>query len=53
LGGAGPDDRAEGTAATVAIAVMNGADAVRVHDVRAMARVVRMCDAVAGRQDYD
>lgn len=53
LGGAGPEDRAEGTAATVAIAVMNGADAVRVHDVRAMARVVRMCDAVAGRTGHE
>jgi dihydropteroate synthase len=48
LNDGGPDDRMEGTAATVAIAVMNGASAVRVHDVRAMARVVRMCDAVRG-----
>ncbi len=42
------DDRLEGTAATVAIAVWNGADAVRVHDVKAMARVARMSDAVRG-----
>jgi dihydropteroate synthase len=49
LGDAPADDRFEGTAATVAIAVMNGADMVRVHDVRAMARVARMCDAVMGR----
>lgn len=41
-----PDDRLEGTAATVAAAIMNGADIVRVHDVRAMARVARMCDAI-------
>lgn len=40
------DDRMEGTAATVAVAVWNGADAVRVHDVRAMARVVRMVNAI-------
>ncbi len=53
LGDAGPDDRMEGTAATVAIAVMNGADAVRVHDVRAMARVARMCDAVRGGGPYE
>ncbi len=53
LGGAEPNDRAEGTAASVAIAVMNGADAVRVHDVRAMARVVRVCDTVAGRREYE
>lgn len=36
----------EGTAATVVIAIANGADLVRVHDVRAMARVVRMTDAI-------
>ena len=40
------DDRAEGTAATVALSIAQGADIVRVHDVRAMARVARMTDAV-------
>lgn len=40
-------ERSEGTAATVAAAVLRGADAVRVHDVRAMARVVRMSEAIA------
>lgn len=39
-------ERLEGTAATVAIGIVNGADAVRVHDVKAMARVARMTDAV-------
>lgn len=39
-------DRLEGTAATVALAIAGGADIVRVHDVRAMARVARMTDAV-------
>lgn len=39
-------ERFEGTAATVALAVANGADAVRVHDVRAMRRVSAMSDAV-------
>jgi len=39
-------DRLEGTAATVALAIAAGADIVRVHDVRAMARVARMADAV-------
>jgi dihydropteroate synthase len=43
------DQRLEGTAATVAVAVIHGADAVRVHDVRAMARVARMTDAILGR----
>jgi dihydropteroate synthase len=36
----------EGTAATIVIAIANGADFVRVHDVRAMARVARMTDAI-------
>jgi dihydropteroate synthase len=40
------DERVEGTAATVALAVAGGADVVRVHDMRAMARVARMSDAV-------
>jgi len=40
-------ERVEGTAATVAVAIMHGADAVRVHDVRAMVRVARMTDAIA------
>lgn len=39
-------DRLEGTAATVALAIEGGADIVRVHDVKAMARVARMADAV-------
>ncbi len=43
------DQRMEGTAATVAIAIANGAAAVRVHDVKTMARVARMCDAILGR----
>ena len=40
------EDRLEGTAATVAIAIAHGADIVRVHDVRAMRRVARMTDAI-------
>ena len=39
-------DRIEGTAATVALAIAAGADMVRIHDVLAMARVARMTDAV-------
>ena len=41
-----PERRVEGTAATVAIAIAGGADMVRVHDVREMARVCRMTDAI-------
>ena len=41
-----PEDRIFGTAATCAIAIHNGADIIRVHDVREMAQVARMTDAV-------
>lgn len=40
------EERLEGTAATMALAVASGADIVRVHDVKAMSRIVRMSDAV-------
>jgi dihydropteroate synthase len=39
-------DRMEGTAATIVVAIANGADFVRVHDVLAMGRVARMTDAI-------
>jgi dihydropteroate synthase len=42
-----PAERVEGTAGTVAWCAANGVDVVRVHDVRAMARVVRVVDAIA------
>ena len=41
-----PEQRLEGTAATVALAIASGADIVRVHDVREMVRVCRMTDAI-------
>ena len=41
-----PDQRLEGTAATVALGIANGADIVRVHDVLQMVRVSRMTDAI-------
>ncbi len=44
--GTGVEERLEGTAATVAAAIMQGASVIRVHDVRAMARVARMMDAL-------
>ncbi len=46
LGDLPPEERLEGTAATVALSIANGADIVRVHDVKAMARVAKMTDAV-------
>lgn len=45
-------ERLEGTAATCAVAVMNGAHICRVHDVLAMSRVVRIVDAVMGKGGY-
>lgn len=44
-----PAERIWGTAATVALAVANGADIVRVHDAREMVQVVRMTDAIVRR----
>jgi len=41
-----PDQRLEGTAASVAVGITRGADIVRVHDVEAMLRVARMTDAL-------
>jgi len=41
-----PDSRETGTMATVAVAVMNGADIVRVHNVKAAKETVRMIDAI-------
>ncbi len=40
-----PDQRVEGTAAAVAVAIARGADIVRVHDVEQLARVAKMTDA--------
>ena len=46
LGTDDPNDRKEGTAATVALSIAAGAAAVRVHDVREMARVAKVSDAI-------
>jgi dihydropteroate synthase len=46
LGGVGAAERLEGTAAAVAISIIKGANIVRVHDVREMAKVVRVADAI-------
>ncbi len=40
------DQRLEGTAATVSVGITRGADIVRVHDVKEMARVAKMTDAI-------
>lgn len=46
LGDLPVEERIEGTAATVAISIANGADVVRVHDVGQMKRVAAMTDAI-------
>ena len=40
------NQRVEGTAATIAVSIANGADIVRVHDVKQMVRVCKMTDAI-------
>jgi dihydropteroate synthase len=40
------EERLEGTAAAVAVAIWQGAHIIRVHDVQAMVRVARMTDAI-------
>lgn len=46
LGGLPPEERIEATAAAVTAGVLAGADWVRVHDVKAMVRVVKIADAI-------
>ncbi len=46
LGDAPVEDRLFGTAASVALAIANGADIVRVHDVREMKQVALVTDAI-------
>ncbi len=43
------DERLEGTAASLVMGIDRGAEIVRVHDVKEMARVVKMTDALLGR----
>lgn len=40
------DQRVEGTAAAISVGITRGADIIRVHDVKEMARVARMTDAI-------
>jgi dihydropteroate synthase len=46
LTGGEPRERVEGTAATVAAAIINGCNIVRVHDVAAMKKVASVADAI-------
>jgi dihydropteroate synthase len=40
------DQRVEGTAATISVGITRGADIIRVHDVKEMARVAKMTDSI-------
>ena len=44
--GGEPRERTEGTAAAVAVAIVNGSSVIRVHDVAAMKKVAAMTDAI-------
>ncbi|RMF87239.1 MAG: dihydropteroate synthase [Nitrospinota bacterium] len=46
------EDRLEGTAAVVAYGVTQGVDILRVHEVKAMRRVVRMVEAILQGEEY-
>ena len=46
LGNVSGTDRLEGTSAAVAISIMNGANIIRVHDIKEMVRVARVADAI-------
>ena len=46
LGNVSETDRLEGTSAAVAISIMNGANIIRVHDIKEMVRVARVADAI-------
>ncbi|MEI6186713.1 MAG: dihydropteroate synthase, partial [Dehalococcoidia bacterium] len=49
VAGASAEERALGTAASIAIGISRGADMVRVHDVGQMKLICRMSDAIMGR----
>ncbi len=53
LGGLPPEERLEGTAATLAIATMAGARIFRVHDVKSMKRVVWVAEAIRKEKSLD
>jgi len=46
LTGGKPEERQEGTAASVTASILNGCNIIRVHDVAAMKKVTAVADAV-------
>ena len=53
LGGVPPDERVEGMGATIAWGIMHGAQIVRVHDVKEMARIAKMTDVMMRRSFHE
>ena len=52
LGISDPDDRLAGTLATCAVAIMKGANIMRVHDVREAVQLSRMVDSVSREKGF-
>ena len=52
LGDVPVTERLEGTAAAVAISIMNGANIIRAHDVKEMLKVAKVADAVKREKIY-
>ncbi|KMY48178.1 dihydropteroate synthase [Peribacillus loiseleuriae] len=47
-----PNERMEGTAATICFGIQQGCQMIRVHDVKEMARVAKMMDVLVGKEEY-
>src|SRR4030067_422128 len=52
LGDVPVTERLEGTAAAVAISIMNGANIIRAHDVKEIVKVAKVADAIKKEQIY-
>jgi dihydropteroate synthase len=52
LGDVPVTERLEGTAAAVAISIMNGANIIRAHDIKEMVKVVKVADAIKRERIY-
>lgn len=48
-----PDQRLAGTAAVVAISIINGANIVRVHDIKEISRVTKIVDAILQKETLE
>jgi len=47
-----PAERKEGTAAAIAVGIVNGADIIRVHDVKEMAQVAKITDLLLTKRSF-